>query len=148
MKEQEKADHVTEYIKYPVCMMRSYIFKLVEPRFTSQVIEREVIEGHTPSQDLVGEYGNQRVLLLGSEKSADVARSYGFSDVISLDAYVKAHPYLVPYSCRFRGISNPEIAKREGSDRIVMANNTIPIGLILVFNVDDEYWKDSVCSLE
>lgn len=124
MSEKVKAEHVSEYIEYPVS-------------------EAEVIEGHTPSQLLVEEYRDKRVLLVGSERSADVARSYGFNDVVSLDAYIRQHPYLVPYSCRYHGC-NPDSGVTKGADRVSMPADTVPIALVLVFNVDDEHWKDGL----
>ncbi|ORC92028.1 uncharacterized protein TM35_000042420 [Trypanosoma theileri] len=77
----------------------------------------QVLLSHTPMQLLAPIYKNQNILVVGSPKCVDVAKSYGFSRPISMLQFQVEHPELVPYKkwgnlkkCEPNTIKFPEIA--------------------------------------
>ncbi|KAH9601437.1 hypothetical protein LSM04_001857 [Trypanosoma melophagium] len=96
--EAEKAKHLSELIG---CEIRA----------------EQVLLSHTPMQLLAPTYKNQNILVVGSSRSVDIAKSYGFNRPISMLQFQVEHPELVPYKkwgdlkrCEANKIPFPEIA--------------------------------------
>ena len=56
-----------------------------------------MVLSHTPFRELVGQYGDMPVLVAGRGHVLDVARSYGFTKVLSLKQMREAMPEAVPF---------------------------------------------------
>ncbi len=56
----------------------------------------QVIMSHSPLKLLAPRYKGQGVLIVGPEHCAHVAQQYGFDRAISSEAFMRAHPELVP----------------------------------------------------
>ena len=66
----------------------------------NHVSKDQVLLCHTPFKDIVNDYKNQQVLVLGNEKKCkDVALDYGFTPVFP-SQIVDAHPTLWPHSTK------------------------------------------------
>lgn len=57
----------------------------------------EVVLAHSPMQLLAEHYRDANVLIGGSRRSEEVARSYGFKNPISIQRFQDSYPELVPY---------------------------------------------------
>lgn len=57
----------------------------------------QIVLAHSPMRMLAPVYRHRSVLVVGSQKCEDVARSYGFTDPISIQRFQCEHPELVPY---------------------------------------------------
>ncbi|CAJ1037053.1 putative Haloacid dehalogenase-like hydrolase/HAD-hyrolase-like [Leishmania utingensis] len=60
------------------------------------IAARQVLLSHSPMRLLVPEYGEERVLVVGSPNCASIAREYGFRRAISVQQYQCEHPEMVP----------------------------------------------------
>lgn len=58
--------------------------------------EDQVILSHTPWRRLVPQYSRKRVLIIGSAESMDVAKAYGFENVVSPECFHKKNPDVYP----------------------------------------------------
>lgn len=50
-----------------------------------EIFPHQVVLSHTPMKDLVPQYANSRVLVIGNDNCLEVARSYGFTRVVGVD---------------------------------------------------------------
>lgn len=57
----------------------------------------QIILAHSPMRLLAPLYRHRNVLIVGSRRSEEVARSYGFTNPISMERFQCDHPELVPY---------------------------------------------------
>ncbi|CBH14535.1 hypothetical protein, conserved [Trypanosoma brucei gambiense DAL972] len=57
----------------------------------------QVLLAHTPMKLLAQMYKGQKVLIVGSLESANVAKAYGFDGAISIQRFQAEHPELVPF---------------------------------------------------
>lgn len=64
----------------------------------SSPLEADNIQmSHTPMSSLVTEYGNKCVMVVGSKNVLDVAKEYGFKNIISPSQFHRLHPESYPY---------------------------------------------------
>ncbi|CAC9546773.1 conserved hypothetical protein [Leishmania infantum JPCM5] len=57
----------------------------------------QVLLAHSPMRLLAPEYGEERVLVVGAPRCANIAREYGFRRAISVQQYQCEHPEMVPF---------------------------------------------------
>jgi len=56
-----------------------------------EIVEEQVIVSHSPLKQLVGKFGDKRLLVLGCREEVDVARKYGFKKVVSPHTFAHQH---------------------------------------------------------
>lgn len=69
----------------------------ISDRLGIKIHERQLCLSHTPMRSLVDKYKNELMLVVGPESCKDVAKSYGFTNVLSpLDVH-DHHPDIWPF---------------------------------------------------
>jgi ribonucleotide monophosphatase NagD (HAD superfamily) len=55
--------------------------------FDVEISPKQIILSHTPMRSLVSKYGDSKVLIVGSRKSPEVAKHYGFKKSIGISGF-------------------------------------------------------------
>ncbi|KAI8963721.1 HAD-superfamily hydrolase [Daldinia sp. FL1419] len=97
----------------------------------------QFVQSHTPYYDLVSEYGDKPVLVLGAhgDQIRDLAAAYGFKNVITSSDIVVEYPYIHPF---------PEITKSH-HEKFGRKNNILrntPIAAIMFWSSPRDWCLD------
>ena len=71
--------------------------ELLTQKFALPFQETNIILSHTPMKNLVHQFGDQLVLVVGREGVKNVLYSYGFQKLITTEEYGSLHPQLYPF---------------------------------------------------
>ena len=96
------------------------------------VSPQQVLLSHTPFQSLVPQYKDKPVMVLGFKEELDVARAYGFKNVVSAHSYVRANPSMYPFPY------SPDVSKLSQDESCPPVVS--PIEAILIFH-DPVQWR-------
>ncbi|KDO25784.1 HAD-superfamily subfamily IIA hydrolase [Saprolegnia parasitica CBS 223.65] len=89
---------------------------------------RQMILAHTPMRELVHQFGDKKVLVMGAYDVLDVAHHYGFKKVVSIQDLAHASPHQYPF------VSWPHKPHHLENE---------PIGAIIIFH-DPIHWAQDL----
>eukprot|EP01080_Neovahlkampfia_damariscottae_P009686 gene9686-1892_t len=96
--------------------------------FDIEISPKQIILSHTPMKSLVEKYGDSKVLIVGSRKSSEVAKQYGFEKSIGVEEYAHQNPHLFP--------------KKVYQKKFAQDKNEEPFKAVLVLHDPDDFGQD------
>ncbi|KAK8805881.1 hypothetical protein WA158_002537 [Blastocystis sp. Blastoise] len=89
--------------KIPFCFMtngggllESDRIHFLEEKLHTHLDPNQIIQSHTPMQELLSQYRNKKILVLGSKQYLEVSQHYGFAKGITPQEFLALHPEYYP----------------------------------------------------